>query len=310
MDNTEINNENDSLPTRAIILPLLERPLFPETFTTLLIGRPQDVQIISKVIEGDGYFVALLQDQTNGYKDIGTLAKVSRYIKLPNSCIHVFVSTLQRVKIERIDIDGQIAYADFVPDPDVIEDRKETASYVRVLRDTVTGLSQTTNLFSFATDVNVSNIDDPSLLSFYAASAISAPGIFLQEVLETRSAKERIEKLLTYIAAEKDIIDKENAIKQEIYDKIRNRNREQLIREQIKALNNELSEITGRQVKDGGKSADDDLWTRAKNKKLPEQYRAQIDKELDKLSGLETMNPEYAMTKLYIETLLALPFSF
>ena len=310
MDNTEINNENDSLPTRAIILPLLERPLFPETFTTLLIGRPQDVQIISKVIEGDGYFVALLQDQTNGYKDIGTLAKVSRYIKLPNSCIHVFVSTLQRVKIERIDIDGQIAYADFVPDPDVIEDRKETASYVRVLRDTVTGLSQTTNLFSFATDVNVSNIDDPSLLSFYAASAISAPGIFLQEVLETRSAKERIEKLLTYIAAEKDIIDKENAIKQEIYDKIRNRNREQLIREQIKALNNELSEITGRQVKDGGKSADDDLWTRAKNKKLPEQYRAQIDKELDKLSGLETMNPEYAMTKLYIETILSLPFSF
>ncbi len=312
MDNTEFvetADEEEKLPPRAIVLPLLERPLFPETFTTLLIGRPLDVQIITKVIEGDGTFIALLQDQTGGYKDIGTLARVSRYIKLPNNCIHVFVSTLQRVRIEKMDIDGQIAYGEYSPDPDIAEDRKETASYVRVLRDTITALSQTTNLFSFATDVNVTNIDDPSLLSFYAASAINAPGTFLQDILETKSAKERIEKLLSYIAAEKDIIDKENAIKQEIYDKIRNRNREQLLREQIKALNKELSELTGRAPKNGV-SSDDDLWTRAKNKKLPDVYRTQINKELDKLSGLETMNPEYAMTKLYIETILSLPFSF
>ncbi len=312
MDNTENKiEEGNELPTRAIVLPLLERPLFPETFTTLLVGRPQDVQTITKVIEADGYFVAILQDQTNGYKEVGTLAKVSRYIRLPNNCIHVFISTLQRVHIEHIDIDGQLTLADFTPDPDTASDSpKETASYVRVLRDTVTALSQTTNLFSFATDVNVSNIDDPSLLSFYAASAINAPGTFLQEILETKSAKERIEKLLSFIAAEKDIIDKENEIKQELYDKVRNRNREQLLREQIKALTGELQQLTGQSGKNSKESESDDLWTRARNKKLPEPYRKQIDKELEKLSGLETMNPEYAMTKLYIETILSLPFSF
>ncbi len=318
MNNIENNTAYETVQNeeaedkRAIILPLLERPLFPETFTTLLVGRPQDVQIITKVIEGDGTFIAVLQDQNNGYREIGTLAKVSRYIKLPNNCIHIFVSTLQRVRITGMDIDGQLTYGHYVSEPDTpVRNAKECASYVRVLRDTITGLSQTTNLFSFATDVNVSNIDDPSLLSFYAASAINAQGSFLQDVLETRSAKARIEKLLSYIAAEKDIIDKENEIKQEIYDKIRNRNREQLLREQIRALSNELSELTGRPVKAGDKSAKgDDLWSRARDKELPEVYRAQIEKELDKLSGLETMNPEYAMTKLYIETILALPFSF
>ena len=189
MDNTEMNTADEELPKRAIVLPLLERPLFPETFTTLLIGRPQDVQIISKVIEGDGCFVALLQNQGSGLEDVGTLARVSRYIKLPNSCIHVFVSTLQRVRIEGIDIDGQITYASFSPDPDTpVSSAKEAASYVRVLRESIMSLSQTTNMFSFASDVNVSNIDDPSLLSFYAASAINAPGTFLQEILETRNA--------------------------------------------------------------------------------------------------------------------------
>ena len=299
------------IPSRAIVLPLLDRPLFPETFTTLLIGRPQDVQTITKVIERDGYFVALLQDQTNGFMSVGTLSRVSRYIRLPNNCIHVFVSTLQRVRIERTDIDGQITWADFVPEPDVpLRSQKDAASYVRVLRDAIAGLSQSTNLFSFAADVNISNIDDPSLLSFYAASSINAPGTFLQEILETRNAKTRIEKLLSFIAAEKDILDKENEIKQEIYDRVRNRNREQLLREQIKALNSELSELTGKPSSGTVNGKDEDLWQKAKNTKLPETYREAVDKELDKLSGLETMNPEYAMTKLYIETLLSLPFSF
>ena len=312
MDNTVNTSEKEeAVPSRAIVLPLLDRPLFPETFTTLLIGRPQDVQTITKVIERDGYFVALLQDQTNGFRSVGTLARVSRYIRLPNSCIHVFVSTIQRVRIERTDIDGQITWADFVPEPDVpLRSQKDAASYVRVLRDAIAGLSQSTNLFSFAADVNISNIDDPSLLSFYAASSINAPGTFLQEILETRNAKTRIEKLLSFIAAEKDILDKENEIKQEIYDRVRNRNREQLLREQIKALNSELSELTGKPSSGSAKGKDEDLWQKAKNTKLPEIYREEIDKELDKLSGLETMNPEYAMTKLYIETLLSLPFSF
>ena len=312
MDNTVNTSEKEeAVPSRAIVLPLLDRPLFPETFTTLLIGRPQDVQTITKVIERDGYFVALLQDQTNGFRSVGTLSRVSRYIRLPNSCIHVFVSTIQRVRIERTDIDGQITWADFVPEPDVpLRSQKDAASYVRVLRDAIAGLSQSTNLFSFAADVNISNIDDPSLLSFYAASSINAPGTFLQEILETRNAKTRIEKLLSFIAAEKDILDKENEIKQEIYDRVRNRNREQLLREQIKALNSELSELTGKPSSGSAKGKDEDLWQKAKNTKLPEIYREEIDKELDKLSGLETMNPEYAMTKLYIETLLSLPFSF
>ena len=303
-----MNNAEEQLPRRAIVLPLLERPLFPETFTTLMIGRPSDVQIITKAINGDGYFVALMQEEGSGYKSVGTLARASRFIRLPNNCIHVFISTIERVKVEKFSTEGSLIYADFISLPDEARQEKAVASYVRVLRDTITGLSQSTNMFSFASDVNVTNIDDPSLLSYYAASAINAPGAFLQDVLETRSPRQRIEKLLTFIAAEKEIIDKENAIRQDIYQRIKDRNREQILREQIKALNGELAELTGRPR--SGKGKDEDLYTKAANAKLPPAYRAVVDKELDKLSGLETMNPEYAMTKLYIETILALPFSF
>ncbi len=300
-------NEVEKLPVRAIVLPLLERPLFPETFTTLMIGRPADVTAITRVIDGDGFFVAVMQDENGTFRNIGTLSRVTRYIKLPNNCYHLFVSTIERVRITAFTADGPFTYADFESYPDEKVREKAVQSYVRILRDTIMGLSQTTNMFSFASEVNVTNIDDASMLSFYASSAINAPGTFLQELLEVSNPKARIEKLLGYIAAEKEILDKENAVKQEIYDRIKNRNREQILREQIKALKDELGQLSGKQK---GSSQSDDLYDRAENTKLPDVYRKAVDKELEKLSGLETMNPEYAMTKLYIETLLALPFSF
>ena len=316
MDNNilDINKDKASYPEKVPVLPLFDRPLFPETFTTLMVGRPQDAAVIRQVLDEDGYFLALLQEgeDEKSYRLVGTMSKVSRYIKLPNNCFHVFISTLERVKVKEFTEENGVLMATFEPLPDdaakTARQAKATLSYVRVLKDTIMSLSQTTNLFSFATDVNVSNIDDASVLSFYAASSLSAPGDVLQDILETLTPKERIEKLLTFIATEKEILDKENSIKQEIYDKIKTRNREQIIKEEIKALNNELSQITGRPVSQSPKGGS--LQERAAAAKLPPIYRETVDKELEKLAGLETMSPEHSLTKLYIETLISLPFQF
>ena len=48
--------------TEVPVLPIQERPLFPETLTTLMIARPDDVRTVNWAIEHDGYFLAVLQD--------------------------------------------------------------------------------------------------------------------------------------------------------------------------------------------------------------------------------------------------------
>ena len=310
MDNRIDALNLEALPKDAIVLPLYERPLFPGTFTTLMVGRPEDVAVISRVIESNGYFVAALFIDEKPEK-IATLAKVTKYIRLPNNCLHVFISTIERISVgEYSQVDGVYHAASFSSLPDTPARAKSLVSYVRVLRDTVTAMSQTTNLFAFASEINVSNIDDPSILSFYVASSINAKPEFLQSLLNVTSPKTRIEMLLSHIALEKEIIDKENEVRQDIYDRIKVRNKEQVLREQIKALNQELNQLTGRPAGPGKGAEAADLYTKAKDTKLPDIFRQTVEKELDKLSGLETMNPEYAMTKLYIETILALPFSF
>ena len=310
MDNKIDAFSMETLPTEAIVLPLYERPLFPGTFTTLMVGRPEDVSVITQVIEGNSFFVAALFVNDKPER-IATLARVTKFIRLPNNCLHVFISTIERVAVsEYQQIDGIYHAKAFTSLPDTPVRAKSLLSYVRVLRDTVMSMSQTTNLFAFASEINVSNIDDPSILSFYVASSITAKPEFLQSLLNTTNPKTRIEMLLSHIALEKEIIDKENEVKQDIYDRIKTRNKEQILREQIKALNQELNQLTGRPAGKGKGGDASDLYARAENTRLPEVFRQAVDKELDKLSGLETMNPEYAMTKLYIETILSLPFSF
>ena len=303
---------------RLPVLPLLEKPLFPETFTTLMLGRPEDVQTMNTIISSDGYFVALYQNKGNPpkFSAVGTLSKVSKFIRLPNNCLHVFISTIKRVKALSFDIAEKAIYAEVEDFDDTISNERTIEPYTRVLKETASSLSQNSAIFSFATDINISNIDDPSLLSFYTAAALaSAKGPFLQDILETRSPRSRIEKILSFISAEKEVLDKENIIRNEIFSNIKNRNKEIVLREQIRVLTQELNQITGQQNPQSqsvpmGLMKAGDLYQRAKEKQLPPKYREVVDKELEKLGSLETMNPEYMLTKQYIENIIALPFSF
>ena len=314
---SENNKYNEK---RLPVLPLLEKPLFPETFTTLMIGRPEDVQVMNTIIAADGYFVALYQKAGNPpqFSSVGTLSKVSKFIRLPNNCLHVFISTIKRVKTMGFELTEKAIYTSVEDYTDLITNEKTITPYAKVLKETASNLSQNSNIFAFAADINITNIDDPSLLSFYTAAALaSAKGPFLQDILETRSPRLRIEKILSFVSAEKEVLDKENLIKTEIFDNIKNRNKEMVLREQIRVLSNELNQLTGQA--NGGQGAAQipmglmkagDLFQRVQEKVLPQKYREVVEREMEKLGTLETMNPEYMLTKQYIENILALPFSF
>ena len=302
---------------KVAVLPLFQRPLFPQTLTTLIIGREEDVAVMNNIISTNGYFVALLRgnDKDPSYKSVGTLAHVSKFIRLPNNSLHVFVSTMQRVKVKSFDMTDTVMYAKIEDLPDAKKTSIAINPYVNVLKETVQALSQSTNLFNFAADINIMNIDDPALLSFYVASSlVNANGEFLQDILETTDAKQRISKLLSYISAEKEVYEKETAIRNQFFDNVKNKNKEAILREQIRNLQAELDQITASPSIPGvgNKQSNPkmDLVMKAKTTKLPDAYREVVDHELEKLTNLDAMNPEYMLTKQYIETIISLPFTF
>ncbi len=168
-----------------------------------------------------------------------------------------------------------------------------------------------TQLFTMVTEVNINNIEDPSELSFFVASSINGGSKeFLLDILKDTSPKSRIEKLIAFIEAEKEVFGKENEIRNELAARVKNKNKEVLLREQIKALQGELNSLLGVNTPIKSNAAPLDIYEQANQKQMPDNYREVVNKELDKLSNIDSANPEYMLTKLYIETILALPFSF
>ena len=307
----ENSNKKEINVTSAPVLALTERPLFPETFTTLMIARPEDTQAINYAIEKNGgIFVAVLKDDKDGsLKKVGTLAKVSKFIKLPNNCIHVFVSTLKRVSIDSLVMEPEPVLANVSDLVDKNVSEKILTPYVRILKDLVTSLSKT-QVFSFATEVNISNFNDADAICWYAASSlVSAPKEFLEEILESTDPKKRVNDLTSYIAGEKEILDKEEQIKADFINRVKSRNKEAILREQIRVLTQELNGVMGNNTI-GDAPVKGDIFQRAATKQLPQEYREVVDRELQKLMNLDPMNAEYMLTKVYVETILDLPFSF
>ena len=139
----ETTNKNEINVTSAPVLALTERPLFPETFTTLMIARPDDIKAINYAIEKNGgIFVAVLKDEKDILRKVGTLAKISKFIKLPNNCIHVFVSTLKRVSIDSIITEPLPIVANVSDIVDKPVSDKVLTPYGRGLKDLVTSLAE------------------------------------------------------------------------------------------------------------------------------------------------------------------------
>lgn len=295
------------------VLLLQERPIFPESLTTMMVARPEDVRVMNEVIRNEGYFLALLQDGEGkeGCRRVGTVSKITKYIKLPNNCLHLFISTIKRARVVYL---KEVPYGYKAKTEDIVDrfvSPKVLSPYIRILKDLVSGILPGDNIFSIGTHINIENFDDSSSLTWFTASALqNADRDFLQALLEEIDPKKRIDNLISYISNEKEINDKKNRVQSELMERVKNRNKEAILKEQIKELTDELNRINGFGPDNNYSFKKPDLYTRAREKELPSEFREAVDRELEKLSTLETMNPEYTLTKVYIETILNLPFSF
>ena len=318
----------DGKITGLRMLVVDQKPLFPGGMTTLVVQRQEEINTIEDASRDTSLFGVVLKRSDSSSRSLrdrieeqnrmvpytyeyGTLARVKRFVRLPNKSIHVFVETLEVIHIDQMYTDTEflIANASIIKDEQLSE--RFIAPYDRYLRKELSELVPQSPVFSFAADVNIANIKDPMLLLNYVASSISAPREFLQEVLETFDIVEKYKKILLFLANEKEVLQSENQIRSELMESINKRNQEQVIRQQIKLLQDRLDGLQGGNTTySSGKEADiGEIRKKGNEKNFPREYREAFEKELKRLGFTDQMSPEYLLIRSYLETLLSLPFA-
>ncbi|MFK3958227.1 endopeptidase La [Guptibacillus hwajinpoensis] len=301
-----MKNEHKTLP----LLPLRGLLVYPSMVLHLDVGREKSVQALEKVMMDDQKIFLSTQKEveieTPEVKDIyeiGTLATVKQMLKLPNGTIRVLVEGLQRGKIVEFK-DTEEFYEVEVEQIDESSDKNvEEEALMRTVLDLFEQYIKVSKKVTAETFASVSDIEQPGRLADIIASHLSLKIRQKQEILETYSSQERLNKLIEILQNEKDVIDLEKKIGQRVKRSMEKTQKEYYLREQMKAIQNELGEKEGKT----GEIAT--LKEKIEEADMPESVQEMAYKELDRYEKIPQSSAESSVIRNYIDWLIQVPWS-
>ncbi|WGK68072.1 endopeptidase La [Candidatus Haliotispira prima] len=236
--------------------------------------------------------------------DIGTVARISRKINLPDGNINIFITTLKRFRIKLLNSDTYPLLAEVEYLDDILPEKTdELKGLTRALLSEMKRLAENNPLFTEEMRLNMVNIDSPGTIADFTASILNLPREVQQEILEELDVFKRMEHVLIYIKREQDLLNIQRKVAQRINQKIEKSQREYFLREEIKTIKKELGEPSDARSSDAIK-----FQEKIARLKLSEEVLEQVNSELEKFSLMEPSSAEYTVTRNYLDTIVNLPW--
>ena len=302
---------NLPLPDDAIaIVPVRNIVLFPGVVLPITIGRQQSIAAAQNAIRTEKPLGIVLQrdetvDEPTGldlYR-VGTVGSVLRYLTAPDGSHHVVTQGQQRFRILEY-LDGYpflVARIQVVPEPEGI-DTEIQARFFNLRQQAVEAvqlLPQAPQELLAA----VQNIPTPSALADMVASYMDLKPEEKQEVLETFDLTRRLEKVGNLLGHRLEVLRLSRRISEQTKESMDERQREYVLREQLRTIQKELGETDAKQVEV------QELTEAIAKAKMPPEVETQAMKELRRLERMPEGAGEYAMIRTYLDWLIELPWS-
>jgi ATP-dependent Lon protease len=311
-DESPENMEKFDMPDLIPILPLRNMVVFPGIVIPISVGREKSLRLVKEAFKKDKIIGTLAQKDLNieepGSADLyktGTVAQILRILEMPDNTTTVIIQGKRRFNVrEYLSEDPYFtAYItplnEQMPADDQSHEFEALTSSIRDLATKIIKLSP--NIPSEAVFA-IKNIDNPFfLINFICAnSEIKIP--VKQTLLEEPNMFERSIKLLELLSKELQMLELKEDIQAKVKSELDKQQREFLLNQQIKTIQNEL----------GGNPIEkeiEELKKKAKEKKWNEEMGKYFEREADKLSRLNPASGEHSVQLNYLQTLLDLPWN-
>ena len=291
------------------VLPLRDIVVFPHMIVPLFVGREKSVRALEDVMKDDKQI--LLVTQKNASQDdpasddiytVGTVGTVLQLLKLPDQTVKVLVEGGSRAKILRYTDNPAFFQAWAEP---IVEKPGETGEVEALTRAVIGQFEQYIKLNRKIPPevlVSINQIEDPAKLADTVASHLALKIAEKQELLETETVNQRLERIFGFMESEIGVLQVEKRIRSRVKRQMEKTQREYYLNEQLKAIQKELGEI------DEGKDESSELEERIKKTKLSKEAREKAMAELKKLKTMSPMSAEATVVRNYLDWLLSIPW--
>jgi ATP-dependent Lon protease len=300
----DIPQEKMELP----LLPLRDVVVFPHMVIPLFVGRPKSIKALELAMETGKSILLVAQKsaakddpEPGDLYDIGCISNILQMLKLPDGTVKVLVEGTQRARISRVEDRGALFVADVSP---VLTDERGSHEVEAMRRAILAQFDQYVKLNKKIPPeilTSLSGIEEAGRLADTIAAHLPLKLELKQEVLELFEVADRLEKLLTQLETELDILQVEKRIRGRVKRQMEKSQREYYLNEQVKAIQKELGE--------GEEGADlDEMEKKIKASGMSKEAMAKAQSELKKLKMMSPMSAEATVVRNYVETLLGLPW--
>jgi ATP-dependent Lon protease len=296
---------NSSYP----VLPLRDIVVFPHMIVPLFVGREKSVRALEEVMADDKQILLAAQrdpseddPQVDGIFDAGVIANVLQLLKLPDGTVKVLVEGQARVSVtEYLENDSFFeARAEYLN-----EMPGDAATIEALIRTVGTEFERYAKVKKNVPEEALASVvetEDPAKLADLVSGHLGIEVHQKQELLETLSVSERLEKVYGLMQGEMSVLQVEKKIKTRVKTQMERTQREYYLNEQMKAIQKELDDG------EDGQNEVAELEGRVLATKLSKEAREKADAEIKKLKNMSPMSAEATVVRNYLDWMLAIPW--
>jgi ATP-dependent Lon protease len=299
----------EEIPAELPVLPLKETVVFPDSVTPLAIGQERSVRLIDDVVGGERLLALVtVRDAEiesplwDDLHTVGTAAVVHKMIRVPDGTLRVLVQGLQRIRLEEPVTDEPYLVGRFVQVPDEVEETRELEALMRNSQSLFARIIGLAPYLPEELQIAAANVEDPSALCNLVASTLRLKTEEKQLLLELADAEERLREISKILNRELEVFELGTKIQSQVQSELEKGQREFFLRQQLKAIQEELGEGDPEQAEAN------ELRERLDALELPEEARKAADRELTRLERLPAAAAEYGVVRTYVDWLATLPW--
>jgi len=298
------------IPQTLPILPLKETVVFPQSMTPLAIGQERSVKLIDDVVNGDRMLALVTvrnaEVEMPGFDDlyeIGTAALVHRMIRIPDGTLRILVQGLERIRLERRGSDDPYLVGDFSQVPDELVETPEVEALTRTVQNQFSRVVELVPTLPDELQLAAANVDDPGVLTYLVGSTLRLKTEEKQQLLETTNVEQRLRATATILGRELQVFELGSKIQSQVESEMDKTQREYFLRQQMKAIQEELGEADPEQAEV------EELRRQVDEANLPEEVLKAANRELSRLEKLPSAAAEYGVIRTYLDWILSLPWN-
>jgi ATP-dependent Lon protease len=306
---TNITSEN--IPDTIPILPIVDTNLFPKMVLPLVLIQHEAVELIDEAMAGDRIIGLLLSRRSDvdsrhtadDLHKIGTVAIILKMSKMENNKAQLLIQGLDRFRVKEFIQTKKFMQAriNVLKSKNADRNKENRALMANIVEQYEKIVDLSPGLPSEMGHM-IKSLQEPNVLADMVASTINAPVKEKQSVIELLDVNKRLKKVTRLVNDQLDILEMGSKIQTQVKEDMDTRQREYYLRQQLKAIKDELGETEDESVEIR------EYKTKIEGNGLSEEAQKEGKRELQRLAKMHPSSSEYIVASTYLDWLTSLPW--